>query len=86
MGEGNKQAVLAALRRLIETSLTDRQRVAILAELEGVPQVVIAEQLGMNRNALYKLGHDARMKLKQGLLDAGISAEEVRSALAEASQ
>ena len=44
-------SLLTALRRLVETRLTDRQRVAIRAELEGVPKVVIAERLGINRNA-----------------------------------
>ncbi len=69
----HKEMVLTALRRLVETSLTDRQRVAIRAELNGVPASVTAERLGINRNSLYKLGHDARMKLKQGLLDSGFS-------------
>lgn len=80
-----KHALLSTLRRLIETTLTERQRTVITAELVGEPQVVIAERLGINRNALYKLSHDARMKLKAGLLDAGISAEDVRSAFSDAS-
>ncbi len=74
--EGGPPA-LAALRRLIETDLTERQRALIRAELDGVPQAVIAERMGTNRNALYKLGHDARMKLKNGLLAAGFTAEQV---------
>lgn len=73
------------LRRLIDTALTERQRAVMRAELDGVPQAVIAERLGTNRNALYKLGHDARMKLKRGLEAAGISADEVRELLAGAS-
>jgi RNA polymerase sigma-70 factor (ECF subfamily) len=80
-----KQALLSTLRRLIATVLTDRQRAVILAELEGVPQAVLVERLGTNRNALYKVSHDARMKLRQGLLDAGVTAEEVRAALTEES-
>lgn len=71
---------LAVLRRLIDTDLTDKQRSVIRWELDGVPQAVIAERMGTSRNALYKLGHDARMKLKRGLLAAGFSAEEAREA------
>lgn len=71
----SRDAALATLRRLIDTELTGRQRALIRAELEGVPQAVIAERMGTNRNALYKLGHDARMKLKKGLAAAGVEPE-----------
>lgn len=84
-GDGERERVLALLRRLIATELTDRQRAVIDAELDGVPQAVIAERLGTNRNALYKLGHDARMKLKKGLTAAGLTAGDVRELLADAS-
>lgn len=72
-------SALATLRKLIETSLTEKQRMVILGELQGIPQAVLAERMGTNRNALYKLGHDARMKLKAGLLAAGLTAEDVRA-------
>lgn len=74
-----RQSVLEILHRVLDTELTERQRLALRAELNGVPQVVIAEQLGINRNALYKLGHDARKRLKARLQEAGITADEVRS-------
>ncbi|MBA4064805.1 MAG: RNA polymerase sigma factor [Isosphaera sp.] len=81
----DRTAAIDTLRRLIDTTLTDRQRAVIRAELDGVPQAVIADRLGTSRNALYKLGHDARMKLKHGLEAAGISADEVRAMRAGAS-
>jgi RNA polymerase sigma-70 factor, ECF subfamily len=81
----DRETVFGALRRLIETDLTEKQRAVMRAELDGVPQAVIAERLGTNRNALYKLGHDARMKLKRGLEAAGFSADVVRSVLDGAS-
>ena len=81
----DRASAVDTLRRLIDTALTDRQRAVVRAELDGVPQAVIAERLGTNRNALYKLGHDARMKLKAGLEAAGITADEVRAMLAGAS-
>jgi RNA polymerase sigma-70 factor (ECF subfamily) len=77
--------VLGKLRSLIHTLLTDRQRQIIFGELQGMPQSVLCERLQTNRNALYKLGHDARVKLKNGLIQLGISEVEVRSILAEAS-
>jgi RNA polymerase sigma-70 factor (ECF subfamily) len=43
-----------------------------------MPQGEIAAQMGLTRNALYKLTHDARQKLKRGLEAAGIGGDEVR--------
>ena len=40
----------------IRNGLTTKQRGALLAELQGMPQDEIARHLGSNRNALYKLG------------------------------
>lgn len=74
-----RHSVLEIVRRVINDELTERQRAAIVAELEGVPQAVLAERLGVNRNALYKLTFDARRKLRAGILAAGLSEEEVRS-------
>lgn len=72
-----RQAILDALQHSIEHDLTERQRTALLAELKGMPQEEIAGQLGSNRNAIYKLTHDARKKLKKGLEAAGYTAEDV---------
>lgn len=83
---GEREAVFDALRRLIDTALTDRQRAVIQGELAGVPQVVLAERMGTNRNALYKLGHDARMRLKRELEAAGFTADDVRTALVGSSE
>jgi RNA polymerase sigma-70 factor (ECF subfamily) len=73
-----RQAVLAQLHRVLESELTDRQRQALVAELRGMPQAEIAVQMGLTRNALYKLTHDARKNLKRGLEAAGIGEDEVR--------
>ena len=45
-----------------------------------MPQEEIARQLGIGRNALYKLGHDARKRLKARLIAAGVTDEDVRAA------
>jgi RNA polymerase sigma-70 factor (ECF subfamily) len=73
-----RDEILDLLRRALETELTDRQRTALVAELGGMPQEEIARQLGTNRNALYKLIHDARKRLKARLIAAGLSDDDVR--------
>lgn len=75
-----RQAVLATMHRLLKSDLTDRQRRALVAELRGMPQAEIADQMGLTRNALYKLTHDARKNLKRGLEAAGIGREAVATA------
>jgi RNA polymerase sigma-70 factor (ECF subfamily) len=76
--------VLAKLRRTIDEELTDRQREAVIAvTLEGMPIVEVARCMGTNQNALYKLLHDARKKLKLRMEAAGLSPQEVLAALDE---
>lgn len=71
-------SVADALMATIRDELTDRQRRALVAiRLQGMPVDLVAEKMGTNRNALYKLLHDARKRLKARLLDAGISPEEI---------
>lgn len=79
---GNRQ-LWAALDHAIANALTDRQRVAILAELRGIPTVEIAEQLQTNQNALYKLVHDARKKLRRDLERRGFDASALRDLAAK---
>jgi len=78
--EVEQRALVLAIQQLLEHELTDRQRTAILAELGGMPQEEIGRRLGITRNAVYKLGHDARKKLKRGLEKAGFDAAAIRSA------
>lgn len=64
----------ALLTRLINTKLTPLQRTALVAHaFQGMPLDEVAEWLGSNRNSLYKLIHDARKRLKQALLDEGVT-------------
>ena len=76
----HRDEVAATFRRVLDEELTDRQRKAIVAELKGMPQEEIARQMGTNRNALYKLTYDARRKLRDGLISAGVTESEVRLA------
>ena len=71
--------LMAALREAVATKLSAKQRAAIAGELQGMPFDQIVELLGSNRNAAYKLVHDARRSLKAHLTNAGISAETIRT-------
>jgi RNA polymerase sigma-70 factor, ECF subfamily len=65
-------ALLEAVREGIRSALTPRQRQVLVATvLEGVPIDVLAERLGSNRNALYKVLHDARRRLREHVAAAG---------------
>jgi RNA polymerase sigma-70 factor (ECF subfamily) len=72
-----RERVLSELRSAIETNLSDRQRTVLIAELNGMPHAEIARALGMNRNALYKLSHDARKKVKSHLEAVGLCEVDV---------
>lgn len=76
----DRQSMVETLQALIDTSLTEKQRVAIRAALEGIPVEVIAEKTQSNRNSVYKLVHDARAKLRKGLEEAGIAADDIGAA------
>ncbi len=70
--------MLARVRRVIEEELTDRQRQAlVLLGLQDMPMEDAARKLKTNRNALYKLLHDARLRLRTRLALEDISPNEV---------
>ena len=77
--------LLCSLSESIDRELTLRQRAAVLGELAGMPSDVLAEQLSTNVNALYKLHHDARLRLRAALEQRGFSEMDVRSILQSAS-
>jgi RNA polymerase sigma-70 factor (ECF subfamily) len=71
-------SLISVVHRLIRTELTERQRDALLAELRSMPQDEMARQMGVSRNAIYKLTHDARKALKGALATEGYGIEQVR--------
>ncbi len=72
-----RTSLLGKLQELIDECLTDRQRWAIEALLNGVPVEEIARRTDSNPNAVYKLVHDARTRLKQGFEQAGYTADDL---------
>jgi RNA polymerase sigma-70 factor, ECF subfamily len=67
---------MAKIDAALKEALTERQYQALDAVvLRGVPLEVVAERMGTNRNALYKLVHDARRKLRAHLEAQGLSVD-----------
>lgn len=78
-----RQVAQAGILRAMQSTLSrlsERQRTAVVAELRGMPQDEIGRHLGITRNAVYKLGHDARKNLKHALEAEGFDAAEIRAA------
>ena len=76
--------LIARLNRLILEELTEKQRQAILAiVIRGMPMGEVARRMGMQRNALYKLLHDARLRLKRGIQAENLTSTEFLDAFEE---
>ena len=68
---------------MLKEDLTDRQRTAMLAIMAGgMPLEEVARRMDTNRNALYKLLHDARKQMRNRLLEKGLSPQDVLDAFA----
>jgi RNA polymerase sigma-70 factor (ECF subfamily) len=77
-GVFSQQEARRLLLEIIRTELTERQRLVVkLMFFDDVPMDVVVERLDTNRNAVYKLLHDARKKLKAALETRGFAIEEV---------
>jgi RNA polymerase sigma-70 factor (ECF subfamily) len=73
--------MITLMHHLIRTKLTPRQRDVLVAELNAMPQDEIARQMGMTRNGVYKLSHDARKALRRALEAADSGVEQARDIL-----
>lgn len=66
--ENERHQVWHILDEVISQELTDRQRQALVAvTVDNVPISEVAKSLNTNANNVYKLLHDARLKLKRSL-------------------
>ena len=85
-GVAERADVQERIARALREGLTPRQRQALEAVvLQGVPLEVVAQQMGSNRNALYKLVHDARRKLRAELEAQGLDVAYMLDLFAERS-
>ena len=73
-----KAEMMAVIRDGIERHLTPKQREALRALVfEEVPLDEVVRHWGSSRNAVYKLVHDARRKLKAHLAGRGFDVKEI---------
>lgn len=69
--------LLMRINQIIMEELTEKQRQALmLVAIQGLPLEEATWQMGMNRNALYKLMHDARLRLKHRLEADGLTPQQ----------
>lgn len=74
----HESMILKKVQAMMEEELTDKQKKVIkLLMIDQIPMTVVSEMMDSNRNAIYKLVHDARMKLKNRLEVEGINPEEI---------
>ena len=70
--------MLEMVDEMLKNDLTDRQRTALMAVMHGgMPLEEVARRMDTNRNALYKLLHDARKQMRSRLIEKGLTAQEV---------
>ncbi len=82
--ETARKMMVETLQSFIAEELTDRQREAMVVVMfEGMALEEAARRMDTNRNALYKLLHDARKKLKKRIEAEGLSPQEVLEAIGE---
>lgn len=75
----SSEQMVETMYRIINEDLTEKQREVLLAYLRGMPQAEIGRKMGTSRNAVYKLGFDARKRLKEELIKAGYSAADLET-------
>jgi len=72
-----QQEVWETLRETIRAELTEKQRQVLKwIVFDEVPMDVVVQHLRTNRNTVYKMLHDARIKLKRRLLMQGFGTDE----------
>ncbi len=70
--------MMEQIQRLIKEALTEKQSKAMIAiRVHGMPIEEVAKRMDMTRNALYKLLHDARIRLKKRMEEEGLTPEDV---------
>lgn len=76
-----RKDMIERVRRILEEELTPKQREAlVLLGIKDIPMEEAAKRMNTNRNALYKLLHDARLRLKKRLATEDLTAQDVLTA------
>jgi RNA polymerase sigma-70 factor, ECF subfamily len=73
-----RKDAVTLVETILAEELTPRQRAVMTAiGIKGVPMDEVAHRMGTNRNAIYKMMHDARLRLKRRLKREGFDPEEL---------
>ena len=73
-----QQDMLVQIGRILREELTERQFAMMEAvAIRGIPMEALAQKMGVERNALYKMMHDARLKLKRRLAREGLELADI---------
>jgi RNA polymerase sigma-70 factor (ECF subfamily) len=79
-----RATMLRRVNRLIQEELTEKQRTAVLsAIIQGLSTNEVAAKMDMKPNAVYKLLHDARSRLKRQIEEEGFTPTEVLAVFEE---
>ena len=71
-GTRRPAGILAEVRRVVDDELTAHQRrVFVAVVVDGIPLDALAAELGLRRNAIYKVIFDARRKIRRALVANG---------------
>lgn len=72
--------MLAHVQRLIDDNLTEKQKMVVeTAVIQNKSTNEVAKLMDMKPNAVYKLLHDARVRLKQELENEGLTSADILS-------
>lgn len=74
----HESMVVRKVKKIMEEELTEKQQKVIQhLMIDQLPMTVVAEMMDSNRNAIYKLVHDARLKLKTRMELEGFDPKEI---------
>ena len=72
MRQAEAAGILAEVRRVVEEELTAHQRrIFVAVVVDQIPRDALAAELGLQRNAIYKVIFDARRKIRRALVVKG---------------
>ncbi|MBE0681561.1 MAG: sigma-70 family RNA polymerase sigma factor [Anaerolineales bacterium] len=80
----SRTEMMSRVNQIIMEELTEKQRKALMGIMEGFPLEEAAQRMGTNRNALYKMLHDARLRLKKRLEKEGLTPQEILAVFEQA--
>jgi len=76
--------VMMRIQRIISEELTEKQRLALMSVvMQEMPLEEVAQKMGTNRNAMYKLMHDTRLRLKRRMEAEGMFPDEILAVFAK---